>query len=315
MKIQSDLTRIIAVFFTFGLGCMAAFAQDVHLGVLSEWLARMEEATKYVDQGDYIKAEQRLNLAIKEIRPYFPDTQRNLARSYCELARVLYHQGRYKEAEPLVRWALTIRELDTNAKPGAVFQCVYTLGLIQAAQKKHAEAEQFLKRSLALQDQSLGPDHANSAVILSRLALVCSEQLKYTEAESFYLRSIAIDEQRAANENLDLADTAGKYAELLDRMKSPRRCEAMAHLRHAQFATESRPRRPKPGPRNSKRRPGRGPSSSRRTFADSSSPSRIGYRESMIWDTCRRTFSRDGRNHRTDPRIPGVVMPTVRCST
>ena len=221
MKIQSDLTRIIAVFFTFGLGCMAAFAQDVHLGALSEWLARMEEATKYVDQGDYIKAEQRLNLAIKEIRPYFPDTQRNLARSYCELARVLYHQGRYKEAEPLVRWALTIRELDTNAKPGAVFQCVYTLGLIQAAQKKHAEAEQFLKRSLALQDQSLGPDHANRAVILSRLALVCSEQLKYTEAESFYLRSIAIDEQRAANENLDLADTAGKYAELLDRMKRP----------------------------------------------------------------------------------------------
>lgn len=221
MTIRNTLTRFIAGYFAFGLASIAALGQDVHLGALREWLARTEEAARYVERGDYIKAEQRLNLAIKEIRPYFPDTQRNLARSYCELARVLYHQKRYQEAEPLVRWALTIRESDKNARPGAVFQCVYTLGLIQAAQKKYAEAEQLLKRALALQEQSLGPDHANSAVILSRLALVCFEQVKYADAEAYYLRSIAIDEQRTPDENLDLAETAEKYAELLDRMKRP----------------------------------------------------------------------------------------------
>jgi len=221
MRVQSTVCRVFAGVVAVGFSHAVGFAQGIHLDALREWLRNTEEAAKYVEQGDFIKAEQRLGLAIKEVRPYFPDTQRNMARSYCELARVLYHQKRYGEAEPLVRWALAVRESDTNANPGAVFQCVYTLGLIKSAQKNYGEAIQLLKRSLELQQKNLGKDHVNSAIIMNQLALVYIELVKYPDAEALYLRSIAIHERKSPNENLELADTAEQYAELLKRMKRP----------------------------------------------------------------------------------------------
>jgi Tetratricopeptide repeat len=219
MRGSPKLARLCAACVALGLGATAAFAQGIHLDALREWMRNTEEAAMFLDKGDYVKAEQRLNLAIKEIWPYLPDTRRNMARSYCELARVLYHQKRYADAEPLARWALSVRESDTKAKPESVFQCVYTLALIQSAQKHHAEAEVLFKRSLALQEENLGRDHTNSNLILNQLANVYIEQAKYTDAERIYLRSIAIHERKSPAENLDLADTADKYATLLRLMK------------------------------------------------------------------------------------------------
>jgi tetratricopeptide (TPR) repeat protein len=202
----------------FGLAHQAALGQGVHLDALREWLRNTEEAANYVEKRDYGKAEQRLTLAIKEIRPYFPETRRMMARSYCELARVLYHEKRYAEAEPLARWALSVRESDKNAKPDAVFQCVYTLGLIQSARKHHEEAEKLLKRSLTLQETNLGQDHVNNTVVVNQLAQVYIEQAKYADAEALFRRSIAIHERKTPDENVDLADTAESYAALLRRM-------------------------------------------------------------------------------------------------
>jgi tetratricopeptide (TPR) repeat protein len=215
MRRGDKLILLFAVGLAFGLGPPTGFAQGVHLGALVQWMGHTEEAAKFLDKGNYVKAEERLNLAIKEVRPYLPATGRNLARSYCELARVLYHQKRYAEAEPLARWALSVREADKTAKPEWVFQCVYTLGLIQSAQKKTGEAEQLLKRSLALQEKNLGRDHLNSVLLLNQLAVVYVEQAKYTDAEPLYLRAVAIHERKTPDENLDLAETAERYAELL----------------------------------------------------------------------------------------------------
>ena len=68
-------------------------------------MVHQQEAAKSFQNGDYYRAVERLNLAIRDIRPYLPDTRRIMAASYCDLAQVLYHQQRYDEAEPLARWA------------------------------------------------------------------------------------------------------------------------------------------------------------------------------------------------------------------
>ena len=65
----------------------AVFAQTNHLPALRDWQYHQEQAAKYFEQGNYVKAEQRLNLAIKNIRPYLPDTRRIMAKSYSDLAR------------------------------------------------------------------------------------------------------------------------------------------------------------------------------------------------------------------------------------
>jgi tetratricopeptide (TPR) repeat protein len=219
MRHRQKLTRLCAVSFAFALNTAAACAQVNHLGALREWMAFSEEAAKQVGKRDYVKAEERLNLAIKEIRPYLPDTRRLMARSYCELARVLYHQKRYAEAEPLAKWALSVRDSDKKAQPDAVFQCVYTLGLIQYAQKNHRGAELLLRRALALQEQNLGYDHFNCIIVLNQLAVVYVEEAKYKDAEPLYVRAIAIHERSTPDETVDLAETAEKYAALLRLMK------------------------------------------------------------------------------------------------
>jgi tetratricopeptide (TPR) repeat protein len=197
----------------------ASIAQDTPLGVLRIWLGLTEEAAKDVQRGNYLKAEERLNLAIKEIRPYYPKTQRLLARNYCELARALYHQERYAEAEPLAKWALSVRDGDKNASADAVFQCVYTLGKIEAAQERYSEAEPLLKRALSLQEKHLGSDHINCVSTLTELASVYVQQEKFADAEPLYVRVITIQERKTPDENLDLAETAARYALLLRRLK------------------------------------------------------------------------------------------------
>jgi tetratricopeptide (TPR) repeat protein len=218
MSHRSRLNQLCTVFLSLALA-PAVVAQPNHLPALRDWQDHQEQAAQYLRNGDYAKAEERLNLAIRDIRPYLPGTRRIMAKSYCNLARVFYHQKRYAEAEPLARWALSVRESDKQSNPDAVFQCVYVLGLIQSARKLHVEAEQLLRRSLALQEQSLGRDHINSVILRDQLAGVYIEQGKYADAEPLYLRSIAIHERKTPEENLDLADTALKYAELLRQMK------------------------------------------------------------------------------------------------
>ena len=217
MKHRRTSIQLLGVFLA--LGPSAAFAQGLHLDALREWLRNTEEAARFLDTGDYVHAELRLNLAIKAVRPYLPDTRRNMARSYCELARVLYHQKRYGDAEPLARWALSVRDSDAKANPESVFQCVYTLAMIQSAQKHYGEAERLFKRALALQEANLGRDHINSNLTLNQLAIVYVEQAKYADAEPLYLRSIAIHERKTPEENIELAETAEKYAALLRLMK------------------------------------------------------------------------------------------------
>jgi tetratricopeptide (TPR) repeat protein len=195
-----------------------AGAQDIPLGALRDWMIYDEGGRSALEKRDYARAELQFNEAIRQLQPYPATNHRLMARSYCNLARVVYHQRRYAEAEPLAKWALSVREADNKASDDAVFQALYTLGLIHSAQQHFAEAEPLLKRALALQEKTLPTGHVNTLVTLDRLALVYREQGKYKEAEPLYLRAVAIHERKTPDENLDLAETAEQYARLLRKM-------------------------------------------------------------------------------------------------
>jgi len=218
MSRRGRLHRLFTACLALGLG-PSVLAQTNHLPALRDWMAHQEEAAKYLERGNYAGAEQRLNLAIKDIQPYLPETRRLMARSYSDLARVLYHQKRYVQAEPLAQWALSVREADKNSASDTVFQCLYTLALIRSAQQHYADAAPLLERALAIQEKELGRDHVNSTLILDQLAFVYREQGKLAEAEPLYRRAVAILESHMPAENLELAETAEHYAVLLRRMQ------------------------------------------------------------------------------------------------
>jgi tetratricopeptide (TPR) repeat protein len=236
MRYVRWLPRMLAGGILLSLCPSGVRAQEVPIGVLSEWKFYNNSAWMYLNKGDYIKAEERFKLAIRMIRPYPVKCRRLLARSYADLARTLYHEGRYAEAEPLAKWALTVREENVKANPDAVFQSLYTLALIDAAQARFPESESLLRRALELQEKGIGPRHVQMAATLDELAGMCVEQRKFDDAERFYRRAIAILEQFDPDENLELAACIDRYVVLLKRLDRTQEADKMqgraAAIRH-----------------------------------------------------------------------------------
>ena len=173
-----------------------------------------------------------------------------MARTYCDLARVFYYQKRYADAEPLAKWALSVRDADKKSSSDSVFQCLFTLASIQTAQEHYADAEPHFKRALAIQEKELTASHVNTLVTLERLAFVLRSQGKYHEAEPLYRRAIAIHERKTPDENLDLADTIDQYVILLRKHEPQGRRRDNGRPARSRFATRPQPRRSGP------RRPG-----------------------------------------------------------
>jgi tetratricopeptide (TPR) repeat protein len=210
--------RLMAALVALVLGPAAACADEIPISVLQDWQYLNNTGWMYLNKGAYAKAEERFKLAIEAIRPYQSSDQRLLARSYADLARVLYHERRYADAEPLARWALSVRESHPKTNPDALFQSLYTLALIHLEQAHFPEAERLLRRALELQEKVLGPTHLQTALTLDELAGVCVPQRKYAEAEQLYRRAIKIQERINPDENPDLAGIAEHYATLLKRL-------------------------------------------------------------------------------------------------
>jgi tetratricopeptide (TPR) repeat protein len=225
MRISQRLTRLLLCFVSISWMTAPAPApaqeKSIPPDVLRIWQHHNNNGWRQLDQGNYDKAAERFDLAIKEIRPYEKVDRRLLARSYCDLARALYHQERYAEAEPLARWALTVRDEDKKAKPDSVFQSVYVLGMIHKAEKHYADAEPLLKRAIAIQEEHVGSGHAANALLLDQLAVVYSEQGKNEEAVLVYRRVLAIYGKMNPDENLDLADAAERFSALMEKMHRP----------------------------------------------------------------------------------------------
>lgn len=205
--------------------------EEIPLTILSNWKIYNNAGWSLLNRGQYDKAEHRFRMAIEEIRPYSKSDRRLLARSYADLARVLYHKRRYSEAEPLAAWALQVRVSHPKVNPDAVFQSLYTLALIHVAQDHFNQAEPLLRRALEIQEQQIGVSHLQTAATVDELAGVCSQQRKFREADLLYQRAISVYRRFNPEHNPDLAGCLERYAEMLDRMDRPD--DAEKHRRRA----------------------------------------------------------------------------------
>jgi tetratricopeptide (TPR) repeat protein len=219
MQESRKISGLLATLFIMSVHCAPAYAQqNIPINALRNWMWDIDHGLADLENGASVRAASRFIDAIHEIEPYRWANRRLMARTYCDLARALYQQARYAEAEPLAKWALSVRAADRYARPEAVFQCLFTLGAIDSAQKHYADAEPLFQRALALQELVLPEGDVNTLTTLDALATVLREQGKYSEAERLYLRALAILERIMPDENLDLAYTAEQYAINLRRM-------------------------------------------------------------------------------------------------
>ncbi len=75
------------------------------------------------------------------------------------------------------------------------------LAELYRAQGRYTEAESLYKRSIAISEKALGPEHPDVATSLNNLAELYSAQGRYAEAEPLHKRSLAIGEKALGPEH------------------------------------------------------------------------------------------------------------------
>ena len=87
--------------------------------------------------------------------------------------------------------------------------------MLLRATNRLAEAEPLLRRALAIDEKSFGPEHPNVANRLNNLAGLLSATNRLAEAEPLFRRALAITEKSFGPEHPNVATGLNNLAELL----------------------------------------------------------------------------------------------------
>ena len=117
-----------------------------------------------------------------------------LGRDHPLVARVVFgigtlrsDQGRLDEAEAMYRRALRIDERST-ADSAELADDLTGLGAVSWKRKQYAQAESLIRRSIAIREQRLGPDHPDVAASLNNFGALYWSKDRYTDALPLYER-------------------------------------------------------------------------------------------------------------------------------
>ena len=86
------------------------------------------------------------------------------------LGQVAKVQGRYAEAEPLIKRSLAIREKVLGRDHPDVARSLNNLAELYERQGRYADAEPLFERALAVRERAVGPDHPDTARSMNNLA-------------------------------------------------------------------------------------------------------------------------------------------------
>jgi tetratricopeptide (TPR) repeat protein len=135
---------------------------------------------------------------VRALNQAFPDPE----FSNWPLCERLLPQAKFA-ARLIEKWDITFREAARLLNQAANY--CHERG-------QYIDAESQYKRSLAIHEKALGPDHPDVALALNNLATLYDDQGKYTETEPLYTRSLAIREKALGPDHPDVAQSLNNLA-------------------------------------------------------------------------------------------------------
>lgn len=208
---------------------------------------------------------QALGLAQRVLPPLDPD----LIRLQTQAAAFYLDEKRYSQAESLYIHALSLQQQQADPRTPQLASILDHLADLHRAQGRHsladsldkramacklgaqayeyylqgsyAQAETFFRRSLAIQEKTLG-DHPELARTCRDLGMLYQATGDHPQAEELYRRAIAVQE-RTLGDHPELARTLDNYALLLRKGKRDAEAQA-AEDRARQIRAHSTPRPP-----------------------------------------------------------------------
>ncbi|KAH8098033.1 hypothetical protein JL720_955 [Aureococcus anophagefferens] len=136
------------------------------------------------------------------------------ARAMEGLAMVLYAQEKYKEAEPIFRDSMRLKEERLAQRPELGPLLSY-MSLCLERQGNFEDAVGPSRRALEIREAQLGPDHPDVAKLLNTQANLHYAQGRYEHADPLYRRALHITERRMGEKHPDVATALNNLASLL----------------------------------------------------------------------------------------------------
>lgn len=158
-------------------------------------------------RGKTITAREILNQGAKEIEQGLQRQPLTRARIMDTIGTVYRKLGLYKDAEPLLTKALTIRESYLGSKDLQVAESFLSIAILNERQGKYKEAENLAQRSLEIREENLDPDHPDIAESLHTLARIRQLQVKLDEALTLHTRALEIREKALGPNHPDVAES------------------------------------------------------------------------------------------------------------
>lgn len=130
------------------------------------------------------------------------------------LARQMQTQGKYLEAEPLLRRALAIRERVLGGEDPRVADTILKLAGLLGAQNRSADAERFFRRAIAVQEKAFGPESAEVADTLFQFGEFKRGAASFSEAQTIHKRAYDLRVALYGEEDLRVASSIAALAAL-----------------------------------------------------------------------------------------------------
>ncbi len=132
---------------------------------------------------------------------------------YMEAATAALQHRDFAEAGTQLEAALELAEAFAGADP-RLARTLNNLAYIYRRVGRYHDAEPLYRRSVALREAALGPDHPNVATVLNNLAGLYQAQRRYDEAEALFVRALDIRERALGPEHPDVATSLNNLAGL-----------------------------------------------------------------------------------------------------
>ena len=205
----------------------AALRQQLGAKGFVSWLSRVVEPFRVIAQtrmGEII-----WHNASDFLEENLGKNHLDTAASYTHLAYNINEQGRYTEAETLLRQALKIRKRLHGEDSPSMAESYNNLAQNLDAQGRHADAEPLHRKALDINVAESGENNRYTATIYNNLAFNLKNQGRYAEAEPLYCKALKICKQ-VLGENTP--DTAGSYNNLASNLNAQGRYTEAMPLYH-----------------------------------------------------------------------------------
>ncbi len=130
------------------------------------------------------------------------------------LGALHWHQGRYRDAEPLLVRALAIREKALGSSHPSTSSSLNNLAALYREQGRFEIAEPLLLRALEIREEAFGPDHPDTATTLNNLVSLHRALGRFDKAEPLLLRVLAIREKALGPDHPDTAQSLNNLADM-----------------------------------------------------------------------------------------------------